>query len=538
MAFLTDTQTAAIVWVQWRALVNQYLHSSRGAWIWITLLLLLAWYGLWVFGALAVYALASDPEKLPMLERALPGGLFLMFGYWQIVPVMLVSSGLSLDLNRLLIYPMPTGRLFGIEVLLRLTTAPEMVIITSGLAVGLAQNPALPWRAPLPLLLFTAFNLLLSAGLRDLLTRLMARRYLREAVVIVLVLLAAAPQLLLRSGVGEGPRELAGSGFGWFWPWTLTASPSVGHATFGAAGLLLAWTAAAWLFGRWQFERTLRFDSVSAHSRTGKTGARSALLERLIRLPSVLFKDPLAVLIEKELRILTRAPRFRLLFIMGFSFGLMIWLPMAMGQDPDSPVRGNYLTLVSAYALLLLGEVCFWNTFGMDRTAVANYFVAPVPLATVILARNLASAVFVALEVALVCFVCFLLRLPVSPAAIFETCAVIAVLSVFLFAMGNIISTRHPRPVNPAQSWRNSSGGRIQILLLLAYPLIGSPILLAYGARYAFEEELAFYGVLLIDLIAGLVTYVVSLESAASYAQLHSEEITHALSQSQGPVGV
>jgi ABC-2 type transport system permease protein len=173
----------------------------------------------------------------------------------------------------------------------------------------------------------------------------------------------------------------------------------------------------------------------------------------------------------------------------------------------------------------------------MDRTAVANYFVTPAPMSSVILARNAAAALFIALEVAAVCVVCFILRMPVTAANVLETYAVIAVLSVFLFALGNLVSTRYPRPVDPAQSWRNASGGRIQILLLLAYPVIGSPVLLAYGARYAFEEEAAFYGVLLLDLLIGAVTYSISLESAAAYAERHSEEMTQALSLSHGPVG-
>jgi ABC-2 type transport system permease protein len=127
--------------------------------------------------------------------------------------------------------------------------------------------------------------------------------------------------------------------------------------------------------------------------------------------------------------------------------------------------------------------------------------------------------------------------MPVTATSVLETFAVVTVLSVFLFAIGNIVSTRYPRPVDPAQSWRNASGGKIQILLLLVYPVIGSPVLLAYGARYAFEEELVFYGVLGLDLLIGIVTYFVSLESAAVYAEKHSEEITQALSRSHGPVG-
>ena len=43
--------------------------------------------------------------------------------------------------------------------------------------------------------------------------------------------------------------------------------------------------------------------------------------------------------LEKELRFLSRAPRFRLVFMMGFSFGLLIWAPMAFGRATSSGSR-------------------------------------------------------------------------------------------------------------------------------------------------------------------------------------------------------
>jgi hypothetical protein len=120
MAVVIGGQTWAIVQAQWRALSNHYFRASRGSWFWLTGLVLLAWYGVWAFAALGIAVIASDERHLDALRRGLPTGLFLMFGYWQIVPVLLVSSGLSLDLARLLPYPIPHARLFAIEVVLRL----------------------------------------------------------------------------------------------------------------------------------------------------------------------------------------------------------------------------------------------------------------------------------------------------------------------------------------------------------------------------------------------------------------------------------
>ena len=69
-------------------------------------------------------------------------------------------------------------KLFVIEVLLRLTTCAEMLLVLAGAALGLLRNAtyggliAAP-RIVFPILLFVLFNLLLSAGLRNLIERLL-----------------------------------------------------------------------------------------------------------------------------------------------------------------------------------------------------------------------------------------------------------------------------------------------------------------------------------------------------------------------------
>jgi hypothetical protein len=258
---------------------------------------------------------------------------------------------------------------------------------------------------------------------------------------------------------------------------------------------------------------------------------------KLFRLPSRIFPDPLAALLEKEVRCLSRSARFRLVFLMGFSFGLIIWLPLAFqGRGSESVLASNYLTLVSVYALMLLGEVCFWNSFGFDRSAAQVYFLMPVKMPVVLLAKNITAAFFVFLEITIVAVVCALLRMPVSFEMVLESFSVALVLTIYLLAIGNIISMRNPKPVDPAQSWRNSSVGRVQAFLLLVYPVAGAPVLLAYGARYAFESDLAFYAVLLFDVALGAVIYWIAMESAVAASEAHKEEIVTVLSRSESPV--
>jgi ABC-2 type transport system permease protein len=537
VAVVIPRQSIAILWAQGRSIANYHGRARGGRRFPFTLVFGLVWYGMWAFIALSVMRVAADPNDLALIQRAGPSSLLLIFAYWQVIPIIMVSTGLSLDLNRLVVYPIPHTQLFTIEVMLRITTCLEMLLVLLGLMAGLWRNPLVPLWAPLAVAVFGAFNLFLSTAIRDLLGRLLSRKGFREVMIFGLVLLAALPQAFMVSGPPERLRSLVEPTLGAASPWGSTSRLMTGSMDLFALAMLAVWTTLAWMLGRSQFERSLHFDAAAARSAERVTGGRLQLLERVLRLPGILFKDPLAALIEKEVRFLSRSARFRLLFLMGFSFGLIIWLPLAMRGDPESVFRTNYLTIVSAYALMLLGEICFWNNFGMDRSAAQTYFVMPLELHTVLIAKNIAATFFIFLEITLIAVFCAILRMPITAASVGEAAATTVVLTIFMMAIGNMISTRYPRPVDPAQSWRSGAMGRVQAYLLFLYPVASAPIFLAYGARYAFETEYAFYAVLLMDFLIGMVVYASALQSSTQAAHERKEDMIMALSSSQGPVG-
>jgi len=90
--------------------------------------------------------------------------------------------------------------------------------------------------------------------------------------------------------------------------------------------------------------------------------------------------------------------------------------------------------------------------------------------------------------------------------------------------------------VNPAHSWRSASAGRFQAMLLMIYPIMSIPIVLAYLARYAFDSQLAFYGVLGFSLTLGSLIYWVAMESSVSACVQRKEKLLATLSQGDGPV--
>ena len=528
----------AVLWAQFRILRNFYPRTNRLSTAFATLLTVF-WYALWTGLAVFVAGILRQPPANLDLPNLLSNGLLLVLAYWQLVPLILVSSGMSLDLRRLAVYPFSNGQLFWMEVLLRITVSLEMLIVLLGAAVGLVANPERTGWGTLVLVPFVLLNLLVGVAVKDLLTRLLAQRGWRELVVLLFVSLAAMPQYVSAFGMPAWVGSLIRMAPPVWLPWSATARLLLGQTTALSIAIVCGWSIAAYGFARWQFARSLSFDREETKA-AEEAGARSGLIEYFYCLPRRFFNDPLAALLEKELRFLSRAPRFRLVFLMGFSFGLIIWLPIAMGRlGPGSRtgfLADNFLTVVCIYALTLLAEVAFWNHLGFDRAAAQLYFLAPISYRSVIVAKNLAGFAFLLLELAAVSLVMVGLRLPLHFGQFVEALAVTLVLGLFLASVGNAGSTLYPRPVDPSQSWRSSSAGRFHTLLLVFYPLASAPILLAYAARHLTESTLAFYGVLLVGVGIGCIIYQMVLNFAAGRAERDREKIIATLSATAGPV--
>ncbi|MBI1791102.1 MAG: hypothetical protein HYR60_26530 [Acidobacteria bacterium] len=542
---------AAILGAQWASLRNLRLGTGRGGAI-FSLLMSLIWYGFWAVLAYGAYAFTANPDTRRLAEMVLPRGLMFVMGYWQLAPVLVASLGASLDLKKLLVYPIPLDRLFWVEVLLRLTTGVEMLMLVTGTAAGLIRNPVTggwPRLTPviLTLAIFTAFNLLLAAGLRNLIERLLAHKRLRELLVVILVVGAALPQLLVVTGVSRGAFERLFTSESSVWlPWTAAARLFLAPRFLPQAGLpwaiLAAWTAAAYFFGRWQFGRSLRFDIQAAQATAIPPAGASTRVSRadvFFRFPAAILPDPLAAMVEKELRTLVRSPRFRLVFIMGFTFGLVIWLPMLWrsgGKGASTTLSEHFLTLLYGYALILLGQVSYWNAFGFDRSAVQVYFSLPVPMSRTLLAKNLAALIFVVLEMLAVTASFLIVGTPAHPGRIVEAFLVNLVVALYLIAAGNLSSVHLPRAMNPERSVQGGAGNRAQALILVVYPVALLPVVLAYAGRYAFNSDKVFYALLAFAAGLGAVVYWVAMDSSVQAAERKRERIVAELSRADGPV--
>jgi ABC-2 type transport system permease protein len=291
-----------------------------------------------------------------------------------------------------------------------------------------------------------------------------------------------------------------------------------------------------WL-ARWQFAKGLVQDD-SFRGIAPPTDFKKDTASPILDSIGNLFQDPIAALVQKELRSTLRMPRFRVALGMACVFSTVLFLPMLIRESG----RGNgffkqdYFPFANLYALLLLSDALLLNIFGTDRGAAQLYFLSPTPLAQVIKAKNLVAWMFILVINLLVVTVTFLVA-HVSLMSVTAGFLASAVATIHLMWAGNLLSVMMPRPSDPSSTLQRRGGGRMQLWVLAC--TIGMAVLVgfAYLARWAFDSDWALLGVLFFEFVVGCVIYFVALDSAAARGLAERERIIDALSKTSSPIG-
>jgi len=528
----------AILWAQFLSMRLRKGTAARGSAVFSSVTGLFFYIAFAFFGWILM-ELFSATEATAYFLAALSGILMLMMAYWQLAPVMTASFGASIDLRKLMAYPIPRSRLFLVEVLLRAITSFDMLLVLAGVCLGLLRNPLYGAAAApfiiLGALTFVVTNILLSAGIRSCLERFFLRTRFKEVFFLILVVIGLTPQLLLLANVKSPAVLLRFAPSQAVWPWATVARLMLHQNTAVSAPAAVGWLCAAFLFSRRQFERSLMFDGASL-KRRDRESAPDSLSERIFRFPSRFLPDPLAALVEKELRTLSRIARFRMAYGMSCFLGVLIFAPAVHRQRADSAFLEYALPLMAIYGLLVLGQITYWNSFGFDRSAAQGYFCWPIRFREALIAKNLAVVLLLFPQIVLVALVAHAFHIPASPLKILETMVVVTIAALFWFALGNIFSVRMPRAMDPDRM--NQMSNKLQALTILAAPVVLLPVVLAYWARAVFSSELVFAGILAIAALLGVIFYGVGLDSAVRYAVSGKEAMLLELSRADGPISV
>lgn len=536
------SQIAALIAAQFRITRNHLPRTGVGS-ILLGFLGLL-WYGSFVAIAVLLAVIVQSPEvTLDRLNEAIPVALICIFAFWQLVPLFTLSGGWSLQLSRLLAYPIKHRTLFAIEVLLRITTAPEMIIVLTIGMIGLFLRADVRFHA-FALLLYIPFNLLLSLAIREWVLQAFARNKFREIFAILIVSIGVIPQLLARTSLGHRllPYVLSAAHSPWT-PWgevgLLTAGASYWPAAFA---LIAGWTYLCYTFARRQFEKGLYRDEtvrVAASPDELAPGRirKESVFAGLANLPNRLFKDPLAALLQKEYRSLLRMPRFRVMFGMACVFSVLVFIPMTLSEarhGRDTFFSNNFLVITTLYGLLILSDSLLLNVFGFDRLGTQIYFVTPIPFRTVLIAKNLTAISFVLIQSVCVAVIAAVVRIALTPINILNAVLAAAVVGIFFLSVGNMTSISMARPINPLETFRKQAGGKMQLWMLLCAIGMCSLVGFAFLARWALDKSWAMGGVLGIELVIGYIVYRVAMDSAVDKALERREHLIDALSKGAG----
>ncbi len=529
---------AAILQAQWRSMrtFRRGGFSVSTAFSWLSGFL---FYGFWCMVAFGAQAFFKNPDNSAYFAPVLSSGLLFMLLYWQITPIITASMGASLDLKKLLAYPIPHPKLFAIELLLRVTTCIEMPIVLLGAVIGLLRNPYIHGAPAMLLaaLVFLALNLFLTAALRNALDHLLRRKRAKELIMFLMVALSILPQFLLAKRVhpkdfGKWLPDLP------YLPWTATSRIMLGMDLAIPALALAFFLVLVYLFARQQFEAGLRFDGEQSKVRQTSSTAGSSRWESLYNWPARFLPDPTAAIMEKEFRTCFRTPQFRFILMMGAAFGLILYIPMRMRGGPaqSTVMSENILAFASVYAVLMLGNVSYFNSFGFERSAVQAWYSYPVQFRTTVIAKNLAAVCFILMELVLVTLVALVFRFKITPEKLVESVLVALICALYLIAIGNIASVRLSHPMNPERISQGGSSKAKNAIILAAFPILVLPVGLAYWARSVFGSPLAFFGMLAFAAAFGSVLYYIGLDTTVRIGNERRETIITDLSRGDGPV--
>ena len=412
-------------------------------------------FGLFVSFGSGAYAIAANRkwEIAPVLFWAL-------FLAWQVVPVTIASFQEQFDLAGLLRFPVGFGTFYLLHLIFGMVDVSTILgaFACLGILIGttIVRPDLFPWMA-LGLLAFAAFNVLLVRAIAAWIERWMAQRRTREIVGALFFVGLLSLQMLnpafhlqsahmtARSRAAAMRRLEAADNVQRWLPPGLAAdvvqsgARSRPASALGAIGLLGVYSLAiASLLGI-RLHAGYRGENLNDSPARNKAEHRSRawLLDG---------SGPIAAVMEKELRVLMRA----MPLIYGLAAPLlMVFVFSGLFIRRGAQVHSSSFALLVSLAYGMVGFTqLFYNNLGPEGPGIQVLFLAPTPLRTVILAKNLFYSMLFIVDSVLICIIASLrLGWP-------QTAALAAAWSWLLFALpvhlsaGDIFSLTMPYRMN------------------------------------------------------------------------------------------
>jgi ABC-2 type transport system permease protein len=411
---------------------------------------------------------------------------------WQAISIALASFQEQFDLTGLLRFPVNFGSFVLLHLIFGLIDIPSIIggLCSLGVLIGAAiARPDLTGWAALAIGLFVAFNMLLARAILAWLDRWLAKRRSREIVTGLFLMGVLGLQLLNPAFHGQDGEDRTQDAEGrlarhegrplidplsivqgWLPPGA--AANALRHAEVQDASAALGWLGLIGLYGMGasgllalRLRAEYRGESLDeAPSRRQAAARESAGLS---------YGGPIAAVIEKELRTLTRSmPQ---LYALGVPM-LMVFIIGNVFHTTAVNTRHPFqLAFPACVAYGLLGFIqLIYNNLGAEGSGIQLLLLSPTRMRTILLAKNLChGGLFVLVATASAVLASLRLGRPGTIVAA-TTVAWLAFALPANLAAGNIMSLTMPYRVNLGRLGKQAgSQANAMLSMLIQATLLG-----------------------------------------------------------------
>jgi len=535
-------QLTAIARVRWQLFVNS-LRTLRGrlelvSHVFITLGFAMGGIGgVVVSGGGAWYVISHGKAEW------LAAILWPILLFWQLFPVVATAFTENFDTSNLLRFPISYSSFVLIRIaygsLEPATMLGSLWLLGVAAGIGIASPHLFFWSA-LVLLLFAVMNILLARMIFSWVERWLAQRRIREILGVLFLLFIISFQLIgplmSRYGNREHPQILQLAQ--WILPLQRFLPPgSAASSIAGAAGadftvaaegfgILSAYCLAIFWLLNMRMRAQFRGENLSEAPAPAELSGERGTTRVGWSLPGV--SGSVAAIFEKEIHYLSRSGPMLFTLIMPLFMLFIFRLTPSTSATGSGSLLGRSSDMAfpmgAAYALLILTNLVY-NNFGAEGAGVQLYFTAPVPIRSVMLAKNLAHSSILALEMIFVWIGASLMYGPPALATTVATAAGILFALPVNLIVGNLLSISSPKKIDFGTFGRQrASNTTVFASFGVQIVVVGLAAITLITARSFGRIWLATIAFLVLATVAWVV-YLVVLNGIAQIAFDHREEM-------------
>ena len=563
----TRAQFAAIAWLRWRILWNSFRRKGGAAEMVGIVLLALLFLGM-VFG----FVVGSGVGAYFMVVKGhltwIVGLLWGIFVLCQLLNIQLGQPTTTFDPTQLIRFPMKVETYVGIRLFFGLLTPANVAGTLTSLAVavgiGLAK-PGLWLYALITMAVFAATNVLFSRMIFAWVDRWLSTRRAREVFTAIIFAGSLGIQwanFTFNPAYNHDRRThayaVSQQKFGFVGqlvvrvrPWLNPLPPELASTSLvkakqasigGFAGYTLAAALWAGLFllvfalrMRTEFRGENLSDSAGA-------GTREATTAKVVRVSGSAAVAPVGVVSQSgEFAVASRARVWavietvlgkEILYVRrntGILYGLVMPIFLVLIFAGKFAARAGESSIwvfpaAVAYTLLAICPLSN-NSLGLEATGAQLYFIAPVRMRDILLAKNLLGSLMALAEIALIFVIISYMSgvpsLQTAVAAVFWAVGTLAVNMIF----GNQRSITSPKRVDPQKTMRRQAS-QVSALIAMAVMMVSSGVAAGvFFLCFRMHSMWALVPVFAAFAAVGVWLYLQSLKTIDRFALDHREEL-------------